>query len=128
MKLYLISLEKSNILFEIYKKSLEKINFFYKKYWQTENDKILYFQFRKTKQRKRWYKVAFDYSKLKGKIKERGLTQEAVAEYVGIDKATFSLKLNNLSLFTQKEILKICEILNISPEDINTYFFQQEFK
>ena len=67
--------------------------------------------------------MLFDYSKLKGKIKEKGLTQEELANKIEIDKSTLSLKINNQSVFTQEEIFKIINILEISPEEIEEYFF-----
>ena len=67
--------------------------------------------------------MLFDYSKLKGKIKEKGLTQEELANKIEIDKSTLSLKINNQSVFTQEEIFKIINILGIAPEEIEEYFF-----
>lgn len=67
--------------------------------------------------------MLFDYSKLKGKIKEKGLTQEELANKIEIDKSTLSLKINNQSVFTQEEIFKIINILEIAPEEIEEYFF-----
>lgn len=68
----------------------------------------------------------FDYSKLKGRIKEKGLTQEDVAKYIKKGKSTFSLKLNNQSLFVQDEISEIIKLLDISPEEIKEYFFTEK--
>lgn len=64
----------------------------------------------------------FDYNKLRGKIREYG-TQEAFAAAIGISAVTLSERLNNKSLFTQKEIAAAVNVLNISTEDIPTYFF-----
>ena len=50
--------------------------------------------------------VDFNYSKLKGLIRERELTQENVAEEIGISSATFNLKINGKAFFTQDEIFK----------------------
>lgn len=69
----------------------------------------------------------FDYSKLRGKIREYG-TQEAFADAIGISTVTLSEKLNNKSQFTQKEINKSVEVLQIAPEDIPTYFFTPKVK
>ena len=67
--------------------------------------------------------MQFDYSKLLGRVKEFGYTQEGLAEEIGLTKATMSLKLNNKAYFTQPEIEKIREILCIAREDIGLYFF-----
>ena len=48
--------------------------------------------------------LAFDYSKLRGKIKEVFGTQDKFAKALGISGATLSLKLNNISEFTQQEM------------------------
>lgn len=65
----------------------------------------------------------FNYNKLRGRIRETGLTQEEVAKQINVNPATLSLKLNNASEFTQSEIRSICELLNISGHDLSDYFF-----
>ena len=67
--------------------------------------------------------MLFDYSKLLGRIKEYGYTQERLAEEIGMAKATICLKLNNKGCFTQPEMVKIQKILCIEVEEIGTYFF-----
>ena len=67
--------------------------------------------------------MQFDYSKLLGRIKECGYTQEELAEKIGITKATMSLKLNNKAFFTQPEIEKIRKILSIARDEVGLYFF-----
>ena len=68
----------------------------------------------------------YDYSKLKGKIKEKGFTQEDIANCINKDKSTLSLKLNNQSLFVQDEISKIVKMLDIPAEKIKEYFFTEK--
>ena len=68
--------------------------------------------------------MPYDYSKLRGKIKEVCGTQDCFAEKLGIGRVTLSQRLNCQSEFTQDEILKACEILRIDKSmDISTYFF-----
>ena len=67
--------------------------------------------------------VKFDYSKLRGKIREIFRTQSAFAEAMGISSTSLSAKLNNNVEFTQKEIDKAVELLKIAKEDIPAYFF-----
>lgn len=67
--------------------------------------------------------MRFDYSKLLGRIKEFGYTQENLAKETGMTKATMSLKLNNKASFTQPEIEKIRKILGITYGEIGAYFF-----
>ena len=70
--------------------------------------------------------MKFDYSKLLGRIKEYGYTQESLALEVGMAVSTMSLKLNNRAFFTQPEIRKICVLLSISVDRIGEYFFTPE--
>lgn len=67
--------------------------------------------------------MQFDFSKLLGRIKEYGYTQERLAEEVGMAKTTLSLKLNNKASFTQPDIEKIRKILHIDIGEIGVYFF-----
>lgn len=67
--------------------------------------------------------MQFDYSKLLGRIKERGFTQETLAKEVGMSKTTLNLKLNNKANFTTPEIEKIRRVLLIETEEIGVYFF-----
>lgn len=68
----------------------------------------------------------YDYSKLKGRMKEKGFTQEGVANHINKNKSTLSLKLNNQSLFVQDEISDIVELLDIPGEEIKEYFFKEK--
>lgn len=67
--------------------------------------------------------MQFDYSKLLGRIKEFGYTQENLAKEIGMTKVTMSLKLNNKAFFTQPEIEKIRQLLRIAYNEIGAYFF-----
>lgn len=67
--------------------------------------------------------MAFDYSKLLGRIKERGYTQETLAKHIGIAESSMCLKLNNKANFRHSEIFLICEALRIDIRDIGVYFF-----
>lgn len=67
--------------------------------------------------------MKFNYSKLLGKIKENGLTQEQLAKKIGKSNGTLSQKLNGRASFTANEMISICEILGIPLKDIGTYFF-----
>lgn len=67
--------------------------------------------------------MKYNYSKLLGRIKECGLTQEQLAKSIGKNKSTLSAKLNGQFSFTAKEIDDICKVLNISNDEIGDYFF-----
>lgn len=68
-------------------------------------------------------KRIFNYNKLLGKIKENGFTQKSLSKALDKDEGTISAKLNSRVSFTQDEIDGICELLDISSEEIGTYFF-----
>ena len=65
----------------------------------------------------------FNHAKLLGRIKERGFTQGIVAEKIGMTQGTFGKKIKNESRFSTDEIDSICELLDISPDEIGVYFF-----
>ena len=68
-------------------------------------------------------KIIFDFSKLKGRIKEKVGNQKDMAEKLGISNTTFSSKINNNIDFTNSETQKMINILEIPLEKINDYFF-----
>lgn len=65
----------------------------------------------------------FNYSKLKGKIREVCGTYSVFASKLGCSLNTLSAKLNNKNEFTQSDIIKSTQILNIDVNDISVYFF-----
>lgn len=67
--------------------------------------------------------MPIDYSKLKGRIVEKCGTQGNFAQNMGLSERTVSLKLSGRIPFKQPEILKALEVLDLSEEDIQAYFF-----
>ena len=67
--------------------------------------------------------MKYNYSKLLGKIRECGLTQERLAEAIGKNKSTISAKINNQFSFTQEEMIAICKVLDVPVSEISEYFF-----
>lgn len=65
----------------------------------------------------------FDYSKLKGRIREICGTNTVFAKELGCSLNTLSAKLNNKNEFTQSDIVKSADILNIGANEIPDYFF-----
>ncbi len=65
----------------------------------------------------------FDYSKLKGRIREICGTNSVFAKKLGYSLNTISAKLNNKSEFTQRDIMKSAHILKIDANEIPDYFF-----
>lgn len=67
--------------------------------------------------------MQFDYSKLLGLLKEKGMTQEDLATIIGRNKSTVNLKINGKAYFTVDEMNRICKALGIAKKDIGKYFF-----
>ncbi len=65
----------------------------------------------------------FDYSKLRGRMAECGITQAQLAEKIGINKCTLSVKINGQYAFGNDEIIAICKVLDIPHVEISKYFF-----
>jgi plasmid maintenance system antidote protein VapI len=70
--------------------------------------------------------MTFNYSKLRGRIREVFGTQDRFAEAMGRSNTSISQKLNNKSEWTQKEINRAVEVLGIDDVDISAYFFAQK--
>lgn len=70
----------------------------------------------------------FDYSKLRGKIKEVFGTQENFAAAMVMSTVTLSAKLNNKIPWTQEEMNLACQLLGVSVEFIPLYFFTVKVK
>ena len=70
--------------------------------------------------------MVFDYSKLEGRIVEKFSTRENFAKSLGITTKSISEKLNNKTIWKQPEIFKAMELLSISGEDIELYFFKKK--
>lgn len=68
--------------------------------------------------------MAFDYSRLRGKIVEIFGTQACFAVAMGWSERTLSLKMNGLRVWKQPDICKAIALLNLSDKDIPSYFFK----
>ena len=63
------------------------------------------------------------FDKLKGKKKEKHLSQRSMADLLGITVQCLNAKINGRSQFTLEEVIKITEVLSLEdPVDI---FFNQ---
>lgn len=67
--------------------------------------------------------MAYDYSKLNGKITQLFNTQCSFASAMNLSQRSLSLKLNNHLNWKQSEIVKACELLHIEESEIGDYFF-----
>lgn len=72
--------------------------------------------------------IEFDYSALRGAIKEVYGSETRFASEIEISTVSLSSKLNNKTGFTESEMLKAMEKLNKSIEDIPRYFFNKKLK
>lgn len=64
------------------------------------------------------------FNKLKGKMKEMGLSQEQVSNMLGISTQSFNAKINSRKQFTLGEVITLCDLLNI--ENPKEYFFAKD--
>ena len=65
----------------------------------------------------------FDYSKLRGRIKEMYGSEGAFAAQVGMSTVSLSSKFNGKSRFTQDNIKACAKALNLKGDEIGIYFF-----
>lgn len=68
-------------------------------------------------------KRLYDFSKLRGRMRELNKTNKDMADMLNVSGTTFSYKLNNIRPFTNDELDLIIENLGILPFEINQYFF-----
>lgn len=68
-------------------------------------------------------KVRFDYSKLRGRIVEKCGSIDNFAKKIDVTPTTVGRKLSEKSEWSQGEIIKACEVLDISANEIAAYFF-----
>lgn len=68
--------------------------------------------------------MAFDFSKLRGRIIEKFGTCAAFAAAVNLPESSVSARLNNKVKIDSDEIMRWCQpdILDIPPEEIHVYF------
>lgn len=70
--------------------------------------------------------MAFDYSELVKLIRYKYGTQDNFAKALGIGRVSLSQRLNNRLEFTQEEMLRTSELLDLTQEDIPNYFFREK--
>lgn len=66
----------------------------------------------------------FDYSKLKGRAREKGMTLQKIHDETGISTRTLSLKWNGKGFFTQPEMYALKKLLDL--ETIDAYFLVEK--
>ena len=67
--------------------------------------------------------LTYNYNKLKGRMTEKGETQDSLSKKTGISVTALWAKFQNKSQFKQNEIAAICDLLDIDGSEIALYFF-----
>ena len=67
--------------------------------------------------------VLLNTSKVKGRLAELGLTQKDVAGALEIAQPTANQKINNIRPMDLNEAEKLANMLHLSPEEFQVYFF-----
>lgn len=63
------------------------------------------------------------YSKLRGLIKEKGLTESDLAKEINLSSSSLSCRLNGKTDWTVPEVRAVCDVLGIEKSEISKYFF-----
>lgn len=67
--------------------------------------------------------LQYSYDKLRGRIVEKYGSQEKFAEVIGISPNSLSKKMTGKTGFSQKDIIRWSELLDIDKADYSEYFF-----
>lgn len=70
--------------------------------------------------------MAFNYSKLKGRIVEIFGSQTKFAKAMKMSERTLSFKISGKVSWKQREIVEAISLLGLSKDDIQEYFFTIE--
>lgn len=71
--------------------------------------------------------MAFDFSKLRGRIVEKYGSCDKFSTAMGHSKVWLSSRLNNVVSWRAEEIREAAGLLGIAPEEIHSYFLTQKF-
>lgn len=67
-----------------------------------------------------------DYSKLRGRIKEKSFSEKEFAALIGMSAPTLSGKFKGLSFFDTEQIKRAAKVLEIFEQDVYSYFFEEK--
>lgn len=67
--------------------------------------------------------MSWDYSKLRGRIKEKFNTLDSFAEALGMSRTSLSQRLNNQLEFSQNEIAKAMVLLDEDEVNMVDFFY-----
>lgn len=70
----------------------------------------------------------FDYSKLRGRIREKYETEGCFADALGIGRVSLSKRLNNALDFSRIEMMRTCDLLDIPAHEMHVYFLPKKFR
>lgn len=71
--------------------------------------------------------MPFDFSRLRGRIVEKYGSCEQFAAAMGHSKVWLSSRLNNVVPWRASEMREAAALLDISPEDLASYFLTPKF-
>jgi hypothetical protein len=69
--------------------------------------------------------MSFDYSKLRGRIIEKYGTLRDFAEALDVSQKTVTFKMKGYSGFSQADIVRWCDLLDIPVTEASLYFLKQ---
>lgn len=72
--------------------------------------------------------MIFNYSKLRGRIREKLGSEKEYGKQMGFSSYTLSKRLNNEFPFKAPEIYKSCILLGIPLDDVKIYFFTPDVR
>lgn len=72
--------------------------------------------------------MEFDFSKLRGLIKEKFGSDAKFAQAMGLSSSGMSGRLNNKVPWRTEEIPRACDLLGIPAELVAVYFFTQKVR
>lgn len=72
--------------------------------------------------------MEFDYSKLRGRIRETFGSEMAFADAMQLSRTTISMKLNGKYEWKTPQIVTACKLLEIPLEQSADYFFVEKIK
>ena len=68
----------------------------------------------------------FDYSKLRGKIKEKFGSEIKLSKKMELSPTSISYRLNNKVEFSSSEMYKLITLLDVPGSEIKDYFFKEK--
>lgn len=74
--------------------------------------------------------MEFNYSYLRGYIRDNNQirTENEFAKLIGITPQNLGKKFANKGLFSQEQILTVKEKCNLTPQQVDLYFFTRKFQ